>query len=171
MPGVRLSNDGGRMTTPCARNWISYLTDSLVNANALQAEEAIEYLTQNLFGDAPNRRLHEAKVPHEAIAQFLQRIYGPILEAAARDASVPEGARACLFTDVSLIGPSAMLAVYCPANDGPQQLLLLDSVRVWDLVFPHADAFNAWAGERYAKLYAALPASTVQTPASCTIPA
>jgi hypothetical protein len=160
------------MTTRCARNWISYLTDSLVNANALQAEEAIEYLTQNLFGDAPNRRLHEAKVPHEAIAQLLQRLYGPILEAASRDANIPAGTLTRIFTDISLIGPSAVLAVYCPANDGPQQLLLLDSVRTWDLVFPHADAFNAWADERYAKLHAALNAITVQTPAaSCTVPA
>jgi hypothetical protein len=160
------------MTTRCARNWISYLTDSLVHANALPAGEAIEYLTQNLFGDAPNTRLHEAKVPHEAIAQFLQRLYGPLLEAAARDANVPEGAATRLFTDVSLIGPSAVLAVYFPANDGPQQLIMLDSVRTWDLVFPHADAFNAWAEERYGKLYAALTASAVQTPtAACPIPA
>jgi hypothetical protein len=157
------------MTTRPARNWISYLTDALVNTHTLPACEAVEYLTQNLFGDAPNRRLHEAKVPHEAVAQFLQRLYGPILEAAARDANVPEGARTCLFTDVSLIGPSAVLAVYFPANDGPQQLLLLDSVRTWDLVFPHADAFNAWAEERYAKLYAALNAIT--TPATCAISA
>ncbi|MEK7757677.1 MAG: hypothetical protein AAB385_10750 [Planctomycetota bacterium] len=157
------------MTTRPARNWISYLTDALVNTHTLPACEAVEYLTQNLFGDAPNRRLHEAKVPHEAVAQFLQRLYGPILEAAARDANVPEGARTCLFTDVSLIGPSAVLAVYFPANDGPQQLLLLDSVRTWDLVFPHANAFNAWTQERYAKLYATLNAIT--TPATCAISA
>ena len=160
------------MTTRCARNWISYLTDSLVNANALPAEDAIEYLTQNLFGDAPNRRLHEAKVPHEAVAQLLQRLYGPLLEAAARDANVPAEAATRLFTDVSLIGPSAVLAVCFPANDGPPQLILLDSVRTWDLVFPQADAFNAWADERYGKLYAALNTITVQAPvASCTIPA
>ena len=159
------------MTTRCARNWISYLTDSLVNANALPAEEAIEYLTQNLFGDAPNRRLHEAKVPHEAVAQFLQRLYGPLLEAAARDANVPAEAATRIFTDVSLIGPSTILAVYFPANDGPQQLITLDSVRTWDLVFPHADAFNAWAEERYGKLYAALNAVTAQAPASCAMPA
>jgi hypothetical protein len=172
MPGVRLPNDGGRMTTRCARNWISYLTDSLVNANALPAGEAIDYLTQNLFAETPNARLHEAKVPHEAVAQFLQRLYGPLLEAAARDASVSQGEMTCLFTDVSLIGPSAVLAVYFPANDGPQQLILLDSIRTWDLVFPHADAFNTWAEERYAKLYAALQVLTAQTPAeTCAIPA
>jgi hypothetical protein len=160
------------MTTRYARNWISYLTDSLVNAQALPAGEAIEYLTQNLFGDSPNRRLHEAKVPHEAIAQFLQRLYGPLLEAAARDARLPAGALTHLFTDISLIGPSAVLAVYFPANGDPQQLLLLDSVRTWDLVFPHADAFNAWADERYGKLHAALQAPTVHAPAeSCAIPA
>src|SRR5438132_11033950 len=125
--------DGGRMTTRCARNWISYMTDALVNANALPAAEAIEYLTQNLFGEVPNRRLHEAKVPHEAAAQLLQRLYGPLLEAAGRDANVPAGGLTRIFTDISLIGPSSVLAVYGPAGDGPQQLLLLDSVRVWDL--------------------------------------
>jgi hypothetical protein len=159
-------------TTRNARNWISYLTDSLVNAHALPASEAVGYLTENLFGESPNTRLHEAKVPHEATAQFLQRLYGPILEAAARDANLPEGARACLFTDVSMISPSAVLAVYFPAGDGPQQLLLLDSVRTWVLVFPHADAFNAWAEERYGKLYAALQATTVHAPAATSeIPA
>ena len=159
------------MTTCHTRNWISYLTDALVNSHALPAGEAVEYLTQNLFGESPNRRLHEAKVPHEAVALFLQRLYGPLLEAATRDANVPEGARTCLFTDVSLIGPSAVLAVSFPANDGPQQLLLLDSVRTWDLVFQNANAFNAWAEERYGKLVAALNALTVQVPATCTIPA
>lgn len=160
------------MTTRHTRNWISYLTDALVNSHTLPACEAVEYLTENIFGDSPNRRLHEAKVPHEAVAQFLQRLYGPILEAAARDANMPEGARTCLFTDVSLIGPSAVLAVYFPANDGPQQLLLLDSVRTWDLVFPQADAFNAWAEERYGKLVAALQATPVHMPVSaCAVPA
>jgi len=159
------------MTTCHTRNWISYLTDSLVNSHALPAGEAVEYLTENLFGDSPNRRLHEAKVPYEAIAQFLQRIYGPLLEAAARDANVPAGAVTRLFTDISLIGPSTVLAVYGPANDGPQQLLLLDSVRTWDIVFPHADAFNTWAEERYGKLHAALMAITVQPQAACAISA
>jgi hypothetical protein len=160
------------MTTRCARNWISYVTDSLVNSHALPAGEAIEYLTENLFGETPNTRLHEAKVPHEAIAQFLQRLYGPLLEAAARDVSLPESAMTRLFTDISLIGPSAVLAVYFPAGDGPQQLLLLDSVCTWDLVFPHADAFNAWAEERHAKLSAASQAITTQSPAeTCAIPA
>jgi len=160
------------MPTPYARNWISYLTDALVNAHALPACEAIEYLTQNLFGDAPNTRLHEAKVPHEAVAQFLQRLYGPLLEAAARDANVPEGTATRLFTDISLISPSAVLAVRFPANDGPQQLLLLDSVRTWNLVFQNADAFNAWAQERYAKLVAALQAAAVHAPVgACALPA
>ena len=154
------------MTTRYARNWISYLTDSLVHANALPACEAVEYLTQHLFGDSPNTRLHEAKVPHEAIAQFLQRLYGPILEAAVRDSDIPEGSMTRIFTDISLISPSAVLAVYFPGDDRPEQLLLLDSVCTWDLVFSHADTFNAWAEERYGKLYAALQATT-----ACAIPA
>ena len=159
-------------TTRNARNWISYLTDSLVNAHALPASEAVAYLTENLLGESPNTRLHEAKVPHEATAQFLQRLYGPILEAAARDANIPEGARTCLFTDVSMISPSTVLAVYFPAGDGPQQLILLDSVRTWVLVFPHAGAFNAWADEQYGKLYTALNAITVQEAATaCSVPA
>jgi hypothetical protein len=160
------------MTTPCARNWISYLTDSLVDAQALPAGEAIEYLTQNLFGDSPNRRMHEAKVPHEAIAQFLQRLYGPLLEAAARDANVPAETQTRIFADVSLISPSTILAVSFPANDGPQQLLLLDQVRIWDLVFKNADAFNAWAQERYGKLAAALQATPIHAPVgACALPA
>ena len=159
------------MTTRYARNWISYMTDSLVNSNALPAWEAVEYLTVHLFGDSPNTRLHEAKAPYEAITQFLQRLYGPILEAAARDANVPEEARLQLFTEISLIGPSAVLMVYCPA-DGRPQLLLLDPVRVWDLVFPHTEAFNVWAGERYGKLSTALQAATAPTPAEASaIPA
>ena len=158
-------------TTRNARNWISYLTDSLVNAHALPASEAVAYLTENLLGESPNTRLHEAKVPHEATAQFLQRLYGPILEAAARDANIPEGARTCLFTDVSMISPSTVLAVYFPAGDGPQQLVLLDSVRTWVLVFPHAGAFNAWADEQYGRLYTALEAVTAHAPVeACAIP-
>jgi len=159
------------MTTRYARNWISYLTDSLVNARALPAWDAVEYLTQNFIGESPNTRLHEAKAPYEAIAQLLQRLYGPILEAAARDANVPQGARTHLFTDISLISETAVLAVYFPADDCPQQLLLLDSVRTWDLVFPHADAFNAWAQERYAKLHAALQATAHAPAETCAIPA
>src|SRR5437868_15040628 len=126
------------MTTPCARNWISYVTDSLVDAH-VPAAEAIEYLTQNLFGESPNCRMHEAKVPHEAIAQFLQRLYSPLLEAASRKAGLAEGDSTRIFTDVSLIGPSTVLAVYSPAQDGPQQLLLLDSLRTWALAFANAD--------------------------------
>ncbi len=72
---------------------------------------------------------------------------------------------------VNVVGTSAVLAVSFPANDGPQQLLLLDSVRTWDLVFPHADTFNAWAEERYVKLHAALMAITVQPQAACAISA
>ena len=160
------------MTTHCARNWISYVTDALVNANALPAGEAIEYLTQNLFGESPNTRLHEAKVPHEAIAQFLQRLYAPLLEAAARDANVPAESQTRIFADISLISPSTVLAVSFPVNDGPQQLLLLDSVRTWDLVFQNADAFNTWAEERYGKLRTALQATPAHALAeTCALPA
>ena len=154
------------MTTRYARNWISYLTDALVNSRALPTWDAVEYLTAHLFGDSPNTRLHEAKAPYEAIAQFLQRLYGPILEAAGRNTNVPEGDRLQLFTDISLIGASAVLVLYLPSEGRPPQLLLLDSIRTWDLVFPHADAFNAWAEERYAKLYTALNAITAQAPAA-----
>ena len=37
-----------------------------------------------------------------------------------------------------------------------QQLLLLDAVKAWDLVFVDAESFNAWAEERYRTILHAL---------------
>ena len=54
-----------------------------------------------------------------------------------------------MFTDISLMGKSAVLVVYFPGKNQPHQLLLLDSVPAWDLVFDSDTAFNHWAEERY----------------------
>src|SRR6185369_9101033 len=90
------------MTMQSRRNWISYLADALINARTMPSWEAADYLTENLFGASPNTKLLEAKVPHEEIAQLLQRIYAPIAEAAARDADAEASSWVQVFTDISL---------------------------------------------------------------------
>ena len=143
-------------TSAVSRNWLSYICESLVSAGSMPTWEANAYLTDNLFGDAPNPRLHEAKAPYEMTSQFLHRVYSPIVEAATRAVTLPESSMIHIFTDISLIGNSAVLVVYFPGENKPHQLLLLDGVRAWDLVFPDAAAFNGWAEERYGWLTAAL---------------
>jgi hypothetical protein len=125
--------------------------------------EAADYLTANLFGEAPNTRLHEAKAPYEEISQFLQRLYNPLVEAAARHVGLPDRAMLHVFTDISLIGNSAVLVVYFPGENRPHQLLLLDAAKAWDMVFPDADAFDRWAEERYHWVSDALKAALVRT--------
>lgn len=149
-------------TTIAPRNWIGYLCESLVSTGAMPSWEAADYLTQNLFGEAPNPRLHDSKAPYEAISQFLHRVYSPVVEAATRAVSLPESAMIHIFTDVSLMGNSAVLVVYFPGENRPHQLLLLDAARAWDLVFPHADAFNAWVEERYGWIVEALQSAVAR---------
>jgi len=132
-----------------SRHWLAYLCESLVVSGAMPTWEAAEYLTKNLFGETPNPRLHETKAPYEAISQFLHRIYNPIVEAATRSVALPPSSMIHIFTDISLIGNSAVLIVYFPGENRPHQLLLLDAARAWDLVFPNDEAFNEWAEERY----------------------
>jgi hypothetical protein len=144
------------MTRSESRNWMSYLMDSLVNSGAMPAWEAVEYLTNNLVGEAPNPNLHHSKSPYETIQQFLHRIYGPIVEAASRTVELPPQAMIHMFTDISLMGKSAILVVHYPGNNQPHQLLLLDSVPAWDLVFETSTAFNEWAEERYGWIVSAL---------------
>ena len=131
------------------RNWIAFLCESLIDSGAMPSWEAADYLTANLFGPTPNARLHETKAPYEAISQFLQRLYGPLVEAAAQRVELPEKAMLHVFTDISLIGNSAVLVVYFPGDNRPHQLLLLDGVKAWELVFPDGEAFNRWTEERY----------------------
>ncbi len=138
------------------RNWIGYLCESLVDSGAMPTWEATKYLTDNLFGEAPNPHLHESKAPYERISQFLHRVYSPIVEAATRTSELPAAAMIHIFTDISLIGSSAVLVVYFPGQNRPHQLLLLDAVRAWDLVFPDAEAFNGWAEERFGWITEAL---------------
>ncbi len=139
-----------------SRNWMSYLMDSLVNSGAMPTWEAVEYLTNNLVGEAPNPNLHHSKSPYETIQQFLHRIYGPIVEAASRTAKIPSQAMIHMFTDISLMGKSAVLVVYFPGHNQPHQLLLLDSVPAWDLVFETSMVFNEWAEERFSWIVSAL---------------
>ncbi|MBI4401329.1 MAG: hypothetical protein HY581_06850 [Nitrospirae bacterium] len=145
-------------TSAVSRNWIGYICESLVSTGAMPTWEAAEYLTANLFGESPNPHLHDAKAPYEATSQFLHRIYSPIVEAAARASALPEPSMMHIFTDISLIGNSAVLVVYFPGDNRPHHLLLLDAVRAWDLMFPDAAVFNEWAEERYRWVVEALNA-------------
>lgn len=144
------------MTVAETRNWMSYLMDSLVNSGVMPAWEAMEYLTNNLLGEAPNQNLHHTKSPYETIQQFLHRVYGPIVEAASRTVELPPQTMIHMFTDISLMGKSAVLVVHYPGHNQAHQLLLLDSVPAWDLIFDTSTAFNDWAEERYAWIVSAL---------------
>lgn len=140
------------MTRPnceSSRNWMSYLMDHIVHSGAMPTWEATEYLTSNLIGDAPNTQLHETKSPYETIQQFLHRLYEPIVEAASRAVTLPDRSMIHMFTDISLAGNSVVLVVYFPEKNQPHQLLMLDGVRAWDLMFETTEDFNAWAEERY----------------------
>jgi len=145
------------------RNWLSYLMDSLVNSGSMPSWEAADYLTTHLMGEAPNTSLHESKSPYEAIQQFLHRVYGPLVEAASRSVYLPEESMIHMFTDISVMGNSAVLVVYFPGQNKPHQLLLLDGVKAWDLMFENTEAFNVWAQERYTWITDALKAVSIDT--------
>lgn len=143
------------------RNWIAYLCEALVTSDAMPTWEAATYLTENLFGEKPNPRLLTPVNPHEVTAQFLRRLYQPLVEAASREATLPSSATLHIFTDISLTGNSAVLIVLFPGDNKPQQLLLLDPAKAWNLVFPDAESFNRWAGERYHRIVNALRGAAV----------
>ncbi len=151
------------MIVPEPRNWMSYLMDSLVNSGAMPTWDAMEYLTTNLVGEAPNPNLHHSKSPYETIQQLLHRVYRPIVEAASRTVTIPQQSMIHMFTDISLMGKSAILVVYHPGQNQPHQLLLLDSIPAWDIVFETSSGFNNWAEERYGWIVSAL--KTVAHPA------
>ena len=132
-----------------SKNWMSLLLDSLVHSGTMPTWEGVSYLTSNLLGESPNPNLHNSKNPYEAIQQFLHRVYGPIVEAASGTVDLPNEGMIHMFTDISLMGKSAVLVVYFPGKNQPHQLLLLDSVPAWDLVFDSDTALNQWAEERY----------------------
>lgn len=144
-----------------SRNWIAYLCEALVTSGAMPTWEAATYLTENLFGERPNPRLLGPANPYEVTAQFLRRLYQPIAEAASRDVMLPGSSLLHIFTDISLTGNSAVLVVFFPGPNKPQQLLLLDAARAWDLVFPDAESFNAWAEDRYRSIVQALRGAVV----------
>ncbi len=147
---------------PRSRNWIAYLCESLVASGTMPTWEAATYLTENLFGEKPNPRLLTPLNPHEVTAQLLHRLYQPIVEAASREIRLPSPSMLHIFTDISLTGNSVVLVVLFPGYPKPQQLLLLDATKAWDLVFPDAESFNAWAEERYRQLVNVLRSKTTE---------
>lgn len=153
------------------RNWIAYITESLVSSGVMPTWEAIEYFTRNLFGESPNPHLHESKAPYETIYQFLHRLYTPIVEAATRAVNMPPSSMIHIFTDISLISNSAVLVVYFPGENQPHRLLLLDAARAWDLVFPDAETFNEWAEERYRWVVEALHSTIAGAPIEALVAA
>ena len=68
--------------TGITRNWIAYLCEALVTSGVMPTWEAATYLTENLFGESPNPRLLGTRNAHEVAAQFLHRLYQPLVEAA-----------------------------------------------------------------------------------------
>ena len=60
-----------QLTASESKNWLSYLMDSLVNAGTMPSWEALEYVTSNLIGQAPNPHLHQSKSPYETIQQLV----------------------------------------------------------------------------------------------------
>jgi len=141
------------------RNWIAYLCESLVTSGVMPTWEAATYLTENLFGEKPNPRLLSATNAYEVTSEFLQRLYRPIVEAASRDFTLPDGARLHVFTDISLTGKSAVLVVYVSGDHHPHQLLMLDATKAWELVFTDSEEVNRWAEERYRRVKSALTAA------------
>lgn len=141
------------------RNWIAYLCESLVTSGVMPTWEAATYLTENLFGENPNPHLLRATNAYEVTSQFLQRLYHPLVEAASRDLTLPDGARLHVFTDISLTGNSAVLVVYVSGNHHPHQLLMLDAAKAWELVFTDSEEVNRWAEERYRQVKLALIAA------------
>jgi len=138
------------------RNWIAYLCESLVTSGVMPTWEAATYLTENLFGEKPNPRLLSTTNAYEMTSQFLQRLYHPLVEAASRDITLPDGAMLHVFTDISLTGKTAVLVVYISGNAHPHELLMLDTAKAWELVFTDSEEMNRWAEERYRLVKSAL---------------
>jgi hypothetical protein len=152
-----------KMTTArkqgATRNWIAHLCESLVTSGVMPTWEAATYLTENLFGEKPNPRLLSTTNAYELTSQFLQRLYHPLVEAASRDITLPDGALLHVFTDISLTGKSAVLVVYISGNAHQHQLLMLDAAKAWELVFTDSEDMNRWAEERYRWVKSALTAA------------
>ena len=139
-----------------SRNWIAFLCESLVTSEVMPTWEAATYLTENLFGERPNSHLLGTINAYEMTSQFLQRLYRPLVEAASRDITLPDGAMLHVFTDISLTGKSAVLVVYMSGNTNQHQLLMLDTAKAWELVFTDSEDVNRWAEERYRWVKSAL---------------
>lgn len=144
-----------------SRNWIACLCEALVTSGAMPTWEAATYLTEHLFGEKPNPHLLTPANPYEITSQFLHRLYQPIVEAASREVPLSSSSALHIFTDISLTGNSVVLVVFFPGHNKPHNLLILDAAKAWDLVFPDAESFNAWAEERYRQIVNALRAAIV----------
>ena len=153
------------------RNWIAYLCESLVTSGVMPTWEAATYLTENLLGEKPNPRLLSTTSAYEVTNQFLQRLYHPLVEAASRDITLPGGAMLHVFTDISLTGKSAVLVVYVSGNNHPDQLLMLDAAKAWELVFTDSEDVNRWAEERYRWVKSALTAAIGKPTAAAVLAA
>ena len=68
-----------------------------------------------------------------------------------------------MFTDISIMGNSVVLVVYFPGRNKPHQLLLLDGVKAWNLMFENTETFNAWAQERHTWITHALKAVSIDS--------
>src|SRR4029078_7181436 len=114
---------------PRNRNWIAYLCESLVASGTMPTWEAATYLTENLFGEKPNPRLLTPANPHEVTAQFLHRLYQPLVEAASREVMLSSSSMLPIVTAIRLPGNSAVLVVLFPGHAKPPQLLMLDAAK------------------------------------------
>lgn len=150
------------------RHWLAYVCEAIIDAGEMPAWEAVPYFCDQLFGERPNPRLLQTTKPYEASVPPLQRLYRPIVEATFRDIQMPASAMLHGFTDVSLTGTSAVLIVYFPGQNRPYHLLLLDSVKTWDLVFQDTAAFNEWAEERANWVAEGLRAAIRKPDAECS---
>jgi len=146
------------------RNWIAYLCEFLVTSGVMPTWEAATYLTENLFGEKPNPRLLGTVNAYEMTSQFLQRLYRPLVEAASRDIALPDGALLHVFIDTSLTGKSAVLIVYMSGDTRSHQLLMLDTVKAWELVFTDSEDVNRWMEERYRRIRSGLTVAIGRPP-------
>ncbi len=74
---------------------------------------------------------------------------------------MPSSSMLHIFTDISLTGNSVVLVMLFFRHNKAQQLLLLDAAKAWNLVFPDAESFNAWAEERYRWVVQALRSAAI----------
>ena len=75
-------------------------------------------------GRSAKPNLHHSKSPYETIQQFLHRVYGPIVEAASRTVELQPQAMIHMFTDISLMGKSAVLSRLLPRTEPTTSVII-----------------------------------------------